>query len=400
MLIVTAVTIPLIASHVSAQSVEYIIIKTDGSIEPAMSPIIREGNLYTVTDDIPQYLVVERNHTTLDGGGHQVGGIYGPLVVQVDYDYTVNGTTDMTITNVVINGKGIVFFSTTNSCFSYITINNGSGIDINGDGNTITNITVNYGRGLSVSGKNNVVYGNCFTDCNYTFAENNPPPYGLNIGGSNNTAIKNHITGTNGSAINLGTSRDNIIFGNQIENNEVGIRTMTIYKQNKAENNTIYNNNFIGNQRNLHDEMIMTTPPSFTIWDYNTIGNYWSDYAGLDFNGDGKGDTPYFIDEDNQDHYPLMKPVDINSISNIPSPSPSVSPTSAATASITPTTTPSTSSSPSPTAPMQTVNTSPHIPEREPFPTSILVAVLILLVLVFASVLLFRRHRKPASSDK
>ena len=54
-------------------------------------------------------------------------------------------------------------------------------------------------------------------------------------------------------------------------------------------------------------------------WDYGypSGGNYWSDYNGTDvYSGpyqnetgsDGKGDTPYSIDEYNVDDYPLMTP--------------------------------------------------------------------------------------------
>jgi hypothetical protein len=35
-------------------------------------------------------------------------------------------------------------------------------------------------------------------------------------------------------------------------------------------------------------------------------GNYWSGYNGTDSDQDGIGDTPYIIDENNTDHYPLM----------------------------------------------------------------------------------------------
>jgi hypothetical protein len=55
------------------------------------------------------------------------------------------------------------------------------------------------------------------------------------------------------------------------------------------------------------------------VWDdgYPSGGNYWSDYTGVDLysgpyqnetSSDGIGDTPYDIDENNVDHYPLMKP--------------------------------------------------------------------------------------------
>jgi hypothetical protein len=59
-------------------------------------------------------------------------------------------------------------------------------------------------------------------------------------------------------------------------------------------------------------------PESVNRWDnsYPSGGNYWSDYTGFDLysgpyqnetGSDGIGDTPYVIDADNQDNYPLEK---------------------------------------------------------------------------------------------
>lgn len=47
--------------------------------------------------------------------------------------------------------------------------------------------------------------------------------------------------------------------------------------------------------------------------------NYWNDYSGTDSNGDGIGDTPYIIDENNQDNYPSMNPVNVSKIPEFPS---------------------------------------------------------------------------------
>ena len=87
-----------------------------------------------------------------------------------------------------------------------------------------------------------------------------------------------------------------------------------------SSNNTIYHNNFINNTKQVSDfyYVILFGFPSLNLWDndYPSGGNYWSDYAGQDADGDGIGDMPYFIYGKNQDNYPLMKPVIISELSN------------------------------------------------------------------------------------
>jgi hypothetical protein len=53
-------------------------------------------------------------------------------------------------------------------------------------------------------------------------------------------------------------------------------------------------------------------------WDNGIEGNYWSDYTTRYNNvseiaNTGVGNTPYFINENNIDHYPLLAPCDIYS---------------------------------------------------------------------------------------
>jgi parallel beta-helix repeat protein len=82
-----------------------------------------------------------------------------------------------------------------------------------------------------------------------------------------------------------------------------------------SSNNIIYHNNFIDNTKQVY----ILESGYGNLWDagYPSGGNYWSDYTGIDeYSGsgqnetgsDGIGDTPYVIDENNQDNYPLMNP--------------------------------------------------------------------------------------------
>lgn len=65
-------------------------------------------------------------------------------------------------------------------------------------------------------------------------------------------------------------------------------------------------------------------PPKFVagatnVWDDGGEGNYWSDHTSRypnasEVGNTGVGDTPYFINENNMDRYPLMSPFEIDSV--------------------------------------------------------------------------------------
>ena len=147
---------------------------------------------------------------------------------------------------------------------------------------------------------NNTIYGN-------NIAENN---WGIELQySSNNSITGNNVTANMAHGIWLGRSPNNHISRNNITNNSDGVG---LYE---SSNNTFHHNNFIDNTQQTY----FLTSGYANFWDdgYPSGGNYWSDYAGVDFcsgsyqnesGGDGMGDTPYVIDVDNRDNYPLMNP--------------------------------------------------------------------------------------------
>ena len=121
-----------------------------------------------------------------------------------------------------------------------------------------------------------------------------------------NTIYRNNITNVvYGIRVDAGLANsiwENIIAGNQ------GALGLT-----NSWNNSIYHNYFANNAPQAFVQN------SINSWDngYSSGGNYWSDYNGTDIysgpyqnetGSDGIGDTPYSIDTNNTDKYPLMKP--------------------------------------------------------------------------------------------
>jgi hypothetical protein len=76
----------------------------------------------------------------------------------------------------------------------------------------------------------------------------------------------------------------------------------------ESYSNRIYHNNFINNAAQVYT---WTRYESLNVWDDSGKGNYWSDYKekypdAEEIDGSGIWDTPYVIDEKNQDKYPIV----------------------------------------------------------------------------------------------
>ncbi len=169
------------------------------------------------------------------------------------------------------------------------------GVEITADNVTITGFTINHGhycyglvidaKGVNMTG-NNISGGgigaSCYVESSYsTFTGNviatSYRSLALDFSGDFNTFIGNDI-----GKWDISGAHNNTFSGNNIES--LGV-------------SNAYNNSWNGI--------------------YPSGGNYWNSYSGVDLKkgpnqdqpgGDGIGDTPFIVDADNIDHYPLMRP--------------------------------------------------------------------------------------------
>lgn len=129
--------------------------------------------------------------------------------------------------------------------------------------------------------------------------------FGISLGNSDRNTLENNQISNNGRwGIVLSPSFYSTIRGNDISNNDVGIHVF-------GGDNRIYLNNFVNNGQNAEEyqerwRQWRSSPnywysPTRISYQYNGItysnylGNYWSDYAGVDGNSDGIGDSGYNI---------------------------------------------------------------------------------------------------------
>ena len=216
-----------------------ITINSDGSVTPETDYISRGENVYTLTSDIIDEYFIEIlcSNIVFDGAGH---------TINVTRNYAspldLNEVTNVTIRNIEV-------------CSLYISI----------DLSSCSHCLV-----IGVKTRENVRIIGTFN----TLTESNAMVSTWE--GSNNLIIKNNITG-----INIG-SNFNTFFQNNI----------------LFDPAPVYYSNWIEHAN---------------FWDNGSVGNYWRDYStkypnASELGNSGIGNTPYVIDADNIDNYPLMYP--------------------------------------------------------------------------------------------
>jgi parallel beta-helix repeat protein len=291
-LFLLAVTVIAVSDIPLARAIGTIYIRADGSIDPPTAPMVTSDHItYSLTGNITadsiHGIIIQRNNITLDG-------------------------TSFAIIGKMLNySNGIVLDRVSRV--------------------TVKNLLVRYFR--------NGIYGNVSSNNNIAETSLEYNDYGINFVSSNfNVIDDNDISQNNLAGIWFYNSQYNNItrnrLANAITNNFGGIRLQDFSDKNNVidnyiaanrrygiyiENcwsNYIYHNNFVDN---IYQAYVDPATSQANKWDngYPSGGNYWNDRPRLDFysgifqnesGSDGIVDTPYIVDSNNKDNYPLMKP--------------------------------------------------------------------------------------------
>jgi parallel beta-helix repeat protein len=296
-----------------------IYIRADGSVE-GTDKIQRDGNVYTFTDNLYEPLVVERDNIVIDGAGHSIEGPHtSPAQSPEGIGILVDRHSNVTISNVTIQNflYGICINSSSNNRITK------SNITKNSKGIIIEHSSDNRIRESQITNNIDVgvyVFEASDTNIGGSIIENNIND-GISLVLSSVNIVSDCAIRDNGVGVRImNVSMTLIVTWNNITNNSIGIHLevslMGFGFNNIANNgigvqiagsdNCISHNNFINNTRQVYD-IAWDNPemaPSVNTWYGVDTGNYWSDYNGT-------GDTPYVIDENNQDNFPVMKPLTI-----------------------------------------------------------------------------------------
>jgi parallel beta-helix repeat protein len=265
---------------INAQYQGNITINADGSISPSTAPIQQTSSVYSLISDIAGSITVNTSNIILEGSGHTVSGI------------SLRGTLNVTVKNFVVTMK------------NEFTETIGMSLD-NASNNLIVNNTV---AGFwSIQALNGILFAGIHV-----------------VGGNSNTISQNNVM-YNLDGMDFVNTSYNLIVQNNITSNPIWSPYTSVICFIGASNNTIHHNNFVNS---TYQAKVRN---SINIWDGGHLGNYWSDYqtkypnASMIENS-GIGNTPYYVDAQNKDSYPLMEPFHaVPPVESSPTPTPTSS---------------------------------------------------------------------------
>jgi nitrous oxidase accessory protein NosD len=323
---------------------------------PSGSTIYVKNGVYKelLTINKPLSLIGENNQNTIIQGYTQVPLTTITIQIQADNvaisNFMINGyTTCIQISqefssckisqNVIQNYTfyGIVAQGGNNQLISHNTIigknNSAQGIYLgSSNSNIIENSITNNLVGVIAQSSNVIINGNIINSNGYTSEElyakgglllRLPGPYYV---------FDNNITGNQGAGINFEGCNNTLVHNNYLSENEVGICLLNYIYINSTVGSkiTVYQNNFVNNEEQaivskdwlgygspLDIDAHAVNGTDIVSWDNGTTGNYWSDNQtrypdATQNNNTCTYNTPYTIDANNKDNFPLLKEVNIN----------------------------------------------------------------------------------------
>jgi len=327
----------------------------DGSVI-GTDKIEQIGELVRFTGNITECINVWRDNIVIDGCGYTLEGdpatYYHGIALWYAYNVTIkNLTIKGFMIGVSIKESSEITLLSNNLSVGYYGPGEQAGVYLHRSSKNmiIGNRFSNNSRGIWLYNSNRTnIFGNEFVNnegpIDLDFSPNNSifennitnSMYGISLGhSSNNSIYENNITNihnpTSGERSGIGLfafSDNNTLSGNNIINNDYGIRlhfsNCNIISGNSIANNRegvhlgysrdnrFYSNNFIDNAQHVNIPALGYV----NFWSDNcSVGNYWSNYTDIDqFSGpyqnetgsDGIWDNPYVIDENNIDNYPLI----------------------------------------------------------------------------------------------
>jgi hypothetical protein len=260
-LLVSAIAVVLSTKVATANPFIYlpiIVINSDGSVEPENDFIAKTGNTYTLTANLSYNYVVniQRSNIIFDGAGHIINGTL-PSIEHGRWfsdgaGLSLEGVTNVTVRNIEITGFNDfdVVLENSRACYFF---------------------KMKADDGVVLENSNS----NLITECNLAALTEAVQP-----------------------GIYLSSSNSNKFYRNDIED----ILLLT-----NSNDNNFLENNFV-----IH---AFLGGGGKNVWDNGSFGNYWNDYLtkypnASEIGNSGIGDTPYVIDVNNIDHYPLLALVD------------------------------------------------------------------------------------------
>ncbi len=334
-----------------------IVVPTDyPTIQAAINNSWPGDTIYVRNGNYTEEIVIDKP-LTLIGQNPEKTVIHGHYEKYMSFVNVIVNASDVSISNFTITGctYGVTLGSKCSNCQLTNNIINGfgEGVSIAGANIAITNnsISANCGNAITCVGNNTLISQNDIGNCERgivikgnasdVIVEKNTVSNGVThdgvysglydylyggivLGpGKNCEVFENNVNGFK-NGIQYQGANNSLVYTNSLTNCSVGVSVQNYYfysveTPSIGSGNLFFSNNLLDNQRQAVVETTAThqvpnelNGTDLVSWDNGTVGNYWGDYQtrypdATQNSATGTYNTPYIIDANNKDNYPLIQ---------------------------------------------------------------------------------------------